>query len=500
MKLSEFLKHIKYTALSLPNGSEERDISELCHDSRQAGVDQAFFCKRGSVFDGHKYAPDAYNKGARIFVVEYLLDLPEDAVQITVEDADLELRHLASLFYGEPSQKLKIIGFTGTKGKTTCALSVYSILRENGLCAGYIGTNGIYYCDREIETVNTTPDCVSLQRTLREMLKSGVTHVCLEVSSQALWQERIWGIKFHTCVFTNLYEDHIGGNEHPDIEHYRACKRKLFTDYEVDNIVVNADSSDHEYMIAASKCNNICLCSARGNEKADIYAKNPLKLMVGMRPGVSFELYGNFGQLDGFVPIPGLYSVENALLCIGVCLNLGLDIDNIIKSLSRLSVSGRFETLELKKRKDMLFVIDYAHNGASLSAVLDALREYSPNRIICLFGSVGGRTFTRRKDLASVAATKADVIIITTDNPDFEDPEHVVNDIYSYISDTNKTVYLIPDRKEAIEKAYEIAQSGDFVLLAGKGHEKYQLISGERVPFSEREILIAKDISYVNAN
>lgn len=500
MKLSELLKNINYFALSLPEGFGDTDISELCHDSRQAGDGQAFFCKRGAVFDGHKYAISAYDKGARIFVVEYLLDLPTDAVQITVENADVELRHLASLFYGEPSEKLNIVGFTGTKGKTTCALSVYGILRENGFCAGYIGTNGIYYCDREIETVNTTPDCVSLQRTLRDMLQAGVTHVCVEISSQALWQERAYGIKFHTCVFTNLYEDHIGGNEHPDIEHYRACKRRLFTDYAVENIIVNADSPDYEYMIASSACKNILLCSARGNEKADIYAKDSIKFMSGMRPGVSFELYGDFGKNDAFVPIPGLYSVENALLCIGVCFKLGLDVDRIIKSLSRLSVSGRFETVELKKRSNSLFVIDYAHNGASLSAVLDALREYEPKRIICLFGSVGGRTFTRRKDLATVADEKADVIIITTDNPDFEDPEHVVKDIFGYISNSDKQIYLIPDRKEAVEKAYEIAEDGDFVLFAGKGHEKYQLISGERVPFSEREILLNKDLSYIAVN
>ena len=501
MKLSEILEHINYTSVSTANSLTDAYITELCHDSRLAAAGCIFFCKRGAAFDGHQYAQDAYGKGVRAFVVEYTISLPPDAVMITVKNADLELRRIASLFYGEPSRRLNVIGFTGTKGKTTCALSVYSILNSNGISAGYIGTNGIYYCGKEIETVNTTPDCVTLQKTLKRMLDVGVTHVCLEVSSQALWQERTYGIKFHTCVFTNLYEDHIGGNEHKDMEHYRSCKRKLFSDYEVDNIVGNSDSPDFEYMVDSSPCKSICRTSARGDVGADIYAKSSMKLMSGMRPGISFELNGSeFGKCEAFVPIPGLYSVENALLCIGVCLKLRLELDRIIESLSHLSVSGRFETVELGGRSRSLFVIDYAHNGASLSAVLDALREYEPKRIICLFGSVGGRTYTRRRDLAEAADAKADVIIITSDNPDHEDPMLVVNDIYSNISASEKPIYLIPDRKEAIKKAYEIAEDGDFILLAGKGHEKYQLIGGVRVPFSEREILIEADTIDIAVN
>lgn len=501
MKFNELLNQITYKSLCLPDFWEDREIRGLCHDSRQDCSDCLFFCKRGAVFDGHKYAFDAYQKGARAFVLEYSVDLPQDAAIIFVENADLELRRIASLFYGKPSDSMNVIGFTGTKGKTTCALTIYEILKNCGFKAGYIGTNGIYYCGREIESINTTPDCVTLQKTLRDMLDSGVTHVCLEVSSQALWQERTYGIKFHTCVFTNLYEDHIGGNEHPDLDHYRDCKKKLFTDYSVENIVINSDSPFGEYMTDSSLCKSICRVSALGDIGSDLYARNPIKMLSGMRPGVSFELFGkSFVKKDAFVPIPGLYSVENALLCIAVCLNLGLDIDFVLDLLSRLSVRGRFETVELKHRKDSLFVIDYAHNGASLTAVLKALREYEPKRIICLFGSVGGRTFTRRRDLAEAADANADVIIITTDNPDFEDPQHAVEDIYSYISSSDKPIYLFPDRKEAIMKAYEIATKGDFVLFAGKGHESYQLISGERVPFSERQILIDADLSYITVD
>ena len=195
------------------------------------------------------------------------------------------------------------------------------------------------------------------------------------------------------------------------------------------------------------------------------------------------------------MPSPGLYSVENGLLIISICLALGMKLEQIIKELSTLSVPGRFEAVPLKSKPNSLFVIDYAHNGASLKAVIDALREYEPRRIICLFGSVGGRTFGRRAELGKVASENADVIIITSDNPNNENPMKVIEEIREAVGETDKPVYMIPDREDAVMKAYELAEGGDFVLLAGKGHESYQLILGERVPFSERKILELADLA-----
>ena len=223
----------------------------------------------------------------------------------------------------------------------------------------------------------------------------------------------------------------------------------------------------------------------------------------GITPGISFRCLtkgdvdiDSGDGVDVFIPIPGIYSAENGLLTIAICSLIGLDMDFITKQMSSLSVSGRFEVVKLKSRPDSLFIIDYAHNGASLRSVMQALREYSPSRIICLFGSVGGRTFERRRELGEAARDMADVIIVTSDNPNNENPRAIVNDINDAIGNTDKPLYLIPDRKEAIGKAVELARGGDYILLAGKGHETYQLVLGKREPFCEKEILELYDVIY----
>ena len=502
MRINDILQNIDIVSHSVPRNMLHRQIVSLCHNSKYATPTCLFFCKRGALADGHKYAAHAYENGARFFVAERELSLPDDAAVIIVNDSNDALRRLAVIFYGDPAGELRVIGITGTKGKTTVALSVYNIAAASGHKAGYIGTNGIYYNGKVFETANTTPDCLELQKALREMRDDGVEEVVIEVSSQALWQQRVYGIKFDTCVFTNLYEDHVGGVEHPTLEHYRDCKKLLFTDYEAKNIVVNADSEATAYMLEGVRSENILTVSAQGREDCDLFARYAKKEMNGIRPGVSFEIFsgkasalplGEHGK-SVFMSAPGLYSVENGLLVFAVCRILGISSERIVSELSRLCIPGRFEVVELESRPNTLFVIDYAHNGASLSAVLGALREYEPRRIICLFGSVGGRTFGRREELGRAARDGADVIIVTADNPDNEDPMDVINDINAALEGTDKPVYLIPDRKEAIEKAFEIAEDGDFVLLAGKGHEGYQLILGKRVPFSERDILRRADM------
>ncbi len=480
-----------------PPNSLGRKILSLCQDSRLADPTCLFFCRKGAISDGHKYARQAYDNGARFFVVEREVALPDDAAIVTVADSSEELRKLSVIFYGNPSKDMRLIGITGTKGKTTVALSVYEIAKAKGINIGYVGTNGIYFGENQLETANTTPDCLEMQKALLEMRQQGVTDVVIEVSSQALWQKRTYGLNFDICAFTNLYEDHIGGVEHPDIEHYMNCKRLLFTDYNANKIVVNSDCTESNFMIEGVNCERIVTTSAKGNDYCDLFAKNAAKVKNGIRPGVSFEMFSGVNSpvsvdehgISSFVPIPGLYSIENALLTVAICSLMGMQTDFIVEELSKLSIDGRFEAVELETKPNSLFVIDYAHNGASLSAVLSSLREYEPKRIIVLFGSVGGRTFGRREELGKAAEEGADVIIITSDNPNNEEPMDVIDQIHSYIKGSDKPIYLIPDRKDAIAKAYELAEDGDFVLLAGKGHETYQLIMGERVPFSEKKIL-----------
>jgi len=241
---------------------------------------------------------------------------------------------------------------------------------------------------------------------------------------------------------------------------------------------------------------NVLKVSASGNEQCGIYAKSAIKLKSKNIPGVSFSCYVSERKHDVFIPMPGMHNVENALLILGVCKLIGIEVAKAVSLLASLSVSGRFETVQLNSRPDSLFIIDYAHNGASLTAVLKSLREYEPSRIICLFGSVGGRTYGRRRELGEAARDYADVLIITSDNPNREPPMSVINEINEAVGETDKPVYLIPDRKQAIQKAVEIAGDGDYVLLAGKGHETYQLINGERIEFSERKILALSDAIY----
>lgn len=495
MKITDIIRELDVLSAYIPTPMRRRTVLTLCHNSKYATPTCAFFCKTGALADGHTYAYSAYLNGARIFIAERTLNLPDDAAVIITPNSTEALNKLAVMFYGDPSKELKIIGITGTKGKTTVAISAYKVAAACGISAGYIGTNGVYYNGKSFETANTTPDALELQKTLREMRNDGVTTVFLEVSSQALWQNRVHGLEFYSCVFTNLYRDHIGGYEHPDIEHYKNSKKKLFTEYKTDCIIVNSDSEFSEYMTDGAQCKKLITTSAKGNNNCNFYSDGARQTKKGIVPGVEFKLYsGKKAPFDAFIPVPGLYSVENALLVIAICTRLGITPLMAIKQLSTLSVPGRFEIVDIKTKPNSLFVIDYAHNGASLKAVISALREYEPKRIICLFGSVGGRTFERRRELGEVARDNADVIIITSDNPNNEDPMHVISDIRSAIGETEKEIYCIADRAEAVKKAYELADDGDYVLLAGKGHETYQLISGKRVPFSEREILIHEDL------
>ena len=504
MKIKDIIDNLDVVSLKIPKEMRGRTIAHLCHNSRAASPTCLFFCRRGALTDGHKYAVSAYEKGARFFVVERDVDLPKDAAIIKVKDSSLALRRLSPIFCGDPAKSLRLIGITGTKGKTTVALTVYNIAAAYGIKMGYIGTNGIYYNGKVFETANTTPDCLELQNALREMKNDGVTDVVIEVSSQALWQERTYGLSFDICAFTNLYEDHIGGVEHPTFDHYRDSKKRLFTDYNAKSIVINSDCPDSRYMIDGVKCSDIFTTSAKGDYTCDLFAYGAEKSKDGIRPGVKFKLFSpntntfpadEHGR-DIFIPIPGMYSVENALISIAICSRIGIDLDFISEQLAKLSIAGRFEMVELDNRPNTLFVIDYAHNGASLSAVLRSLREYDPRRIIVLFGSVGGRTFGRRAELGKAANDLADIIILTSDNPDNDDPTDIIDGIMVGIGNADKQVYKIPDRAEAIAKAFEIAEDGDFVLLAGKGHESYQLIRGERVSFSEKKILKSINAKY----
>ena len=487
MLLSDILCKLDYENIINSNVASlsAASVSDVCSDSRKARENTVFVCISGAVHDGHDYALAAYNQNCRIFVCQRVVDLPSDAALILVKDTRKALAQLSAAFFKDPANELTVIGGTGTKGKTTTSILIYKTLNASGIKTGYIGSNGVDYCDLHFDTANTTPESYELHRYMRQMADAGVKVLVIEVSSQALMLSRVYGIKFDICVFTNLSPDHIGGNEHPTFDNYKACKHSLFTDYGASLVVYNADDPHANDIVNGCDCKAISVSLAHD---ADYSASDVTYFRANDVLGVSFDCCN---KVDGrktliSLPFPGNFSVSNALLAIAVCQSFGLTCEDVGRVIENARVKGRFETLECPN--GALVVIDYAHNGTSLAAAISVLRDYDPHRLICVFGSVGGRTKMRRADLAK-AAQRSDECIITSDNPNHEPPIDIINDIASYFPKNGCPYSMVEDRKAAIEHALELSGYGDIILLAGKGHESYQLIKGVKEPFSETEIV-----------
>lgn len=490
MILSELLSAFPYTVLG---NADDVNIEQIEYDSRKSVSNETlFFCLPGARVDGHDYAVQVYKAGCRAFIVERKVDLPDDALQVLVPSARESLALLSARFYGNPADKLKLIGLTGTKGKTTTAILISEIMNSCGKKCAYIGSNGIQIGDRHYPTVNTTPESRELHKYFALMVDAGITHVAMEVSSQALNNYRVCGLNFDTAVFTNLSRDHIGGVEHPTFEDYRDAKRKLFTEHGAKTIFFNADDRHSAYMTAGIQADFV---SYAIENDADFKAEAIRPYRAATSLGIDFDLMHDGIKTGIRLRTPGDFSVYNGLAAIAVCSHYGISVREAADALKSISIQGRFEIVDALD--GVTFIIDYAHNGFSLSHALEVLREYSPKRLICVFGSVGGRTVGRRKELAETSAKLADYSIITSDNPDFEDPDTIIEDILSYF-DRSKLYTTITDREEAVRFAVRIADEGDIVLFAGKGHEDYQLIRGEKVPFSEKAILL-DEAAKVNA-
>lgn len=495
MKLCKLLEHMPVSCAASVGVAPSRpvpdaEITYICHDSRKAGPDALFVCIRGYVSDGHAYAAAAYQNGARAFIAEHALDLPADAFVLYCPDTRVALAALAAAIYGHPADRLHVIGITGTKGKTSTALMIHRMLDALDIPSGYIGTNGVDFCGKHFATVNSTPESLDLHDYMAQMVECGVRYVVMEVSSQALKLSRVYGLPFEICVFTNLYPDHIGGVEHADMDEYMACKKALFDFSGIKHVIANSDDPAFAYMTrdTAAPITTYGLQST-----CDWHADGLCEQLCYRVPGTAFCAHTPAGQaLPMQIPFPGEYSVYNALCALAVCDKLGLDVADCAAALAHVRIAGRFEPVFLSSRPDTTFIIDYAHNGASLRAVLSSLKQYGPRRLICLFGSVGGRTEMRRGELGAVANELCDLAILTSDNPGNEDPNAIIADIAAAF--TNRRRYVsIPDRREAIAYAAKIAKAGDVVVLAGKGHENYQFIRGKHLPFSEREILLEID-------
>lgn len=450
-------------------------IVDLCYDARKAQSGMVFFALQGRTLDGSLYIPQAYKNGSRIFVAEKIVDVPKGCLLVVVPNARKALSYASHMFINKPSERVKVIGVTGTKGKTTTTTLLYKIVSQSGLTSGVIGTNGAYFLNHHIPTSNTTPESYDIHKILNVMANHGVTTCFIEVSSQGLMMHRVDDVAFEIGVFTNMAHDHISDLEHPTFEDYLYWKTHLFT--LTRKALVNNDDT---YVNAFTTHPHLEIYTYAIEKEAVFKAENVALTFEGM----TFELNGKHIVLN----VPGKFNVYNALVVLGVCQLLGGNMDKCCELLASTSVSGRMERIE--NSKGVMAILDYAHNGFALENVLKTLQQYAYNRLIVLFGSIGERSQNRRLELGNVVAKYADVAIVTSDNPGKEDPKAIIDDILVAFEGFDGCVYTFVDRQQAIQYAASMVQENDIIVFAGKGHEKYQLIGEEKVPFDEKEIII----------
>ncbi len=477
MKLSEVLNSVVYECGKFT----DCEIKDIAYDSRKTGKGIMFVCLVGVNADGHKYVQSAYDKGSRVFLCEKAVDLPDDAVVIKVEDTRAVLATISCNFFRHPSRELKLIGITGTKGKTTSAHIVKFVLESGGIRTGIIGTVGASFGDTILPTVNTTPESYELQRMLRLMVDGGCKACVMEVSSLGLKFHRTDGLHFAFGVFTNLYPDHIGTNEHESFEEYAFWKTQLFP--MCHKAIVNLDDAFSGTVIENCKCDVI---TYGFDSKADYILGEYSKVKQGNVLGVDFNVKTAEAERSFTVALPGEINASNSLIAVALGDEFGLSDEEISKGLQSVFVKGRCELV--RADDDVTVIIDYAHNGVSLKSIIETVSEYEHNRIITLFGSVGGRTECRREELGLVSGAMSDFTVITSDDPNFEDPQKIGEEIASFCEKAggHGKYVIIPDRGEAISYAVKMAEKGDIIILAGKGHEEYMKINGENVPFSEK--------------
>ena len=480
MKLNKLLERLDYEVVQ---GSDEIEITTLINDSRKVENGSAFVCISGAVSDGHKFIPDVAAKGAAAVIVEREAEAPENVTVIRVKDTRYALALMSAAYFGYPAEKLKVIGITGTKGKTTTTYMIKSILDSVGYNVGLIGTIEAIIGDKRIPAANTTPESYTIQQYFAQMVEAGCDCVVMEVSSQGLMLHRTAGIPFEIGIFTNLGKDHIGPNEHKDFDDYKRCKGLLFKQCRLG--IANVDDKYFHDVFQGATCRTETFGFS---EEADLRAEN---VQLVSRPGYLGVAYHVAGLMDFDVEIdiPGTFSVYNSLTAISVCRHFNVPVEKIKDALKKAKVKGRIEMIKVSD--EFTLMIDYAHNAMSLESLLTTLKEYNPKRLVCLFGCGGNRSKDRRYEMGEVSGRLADLTIITSDNPRFEEPQAIIDDIKIGIGKTDGKYVEICDRKEAIKYAIENGQPGDVIVLAGKGHEDYQEIKGVKYPMDER-VLIAE--------
>ncbi len=473
MKLNELL----YTGLKLVKGNDDTIVSGVEIDSRKVTKDTMFVCIKGLTVDGHDYIKSAVENGASVIVVSDEKSYDDiDATIVLCENGRETLSLVASKFYGEPTNEFTLIGVTGTNGKTSTTYFAEQILRAIDKKTGVIGTTGALINGEAIEfsfETSTTPDAHQLQSVFSKMRDEKTEVVVMEVTSQGLDQKRVFGSNFDVGVFTNLTQDHL--DYHGNMEEYFKAKCLLFDNSK--NVVINID--DEYGKKICSLYRNVFTISLNG--EADLFASN----IEYFGDGSTFDITYDGSTRNIRVNTPGKFTIYNILCAIGALIKIGVDFEKIVESVGTIKgVRGRIESIE--NDREIAVLVDYAHTPDGLLNICSSVREFTKGRVITVFGCGGDRDRTKRPIMADIASKLSDITIVTSDNPRTEDPNEIVREVASGV-DKTKEHFVIVDRAEAIRKAIEIAKKGDSVIVAGKGHEDYQIIGTTKIHFDDAE-------------
>ena len=466
-------------------GEIDRTVTSIEKDSRKVKEGSMFFAIKGFNVDGTDYIPNAIEQGAKVILVDEQTDLttlkiPSDVTLLVVPNARYAMAICACNFYGNPSNKMTLIGVTGTKGKTTTTYMIKEILQKQGIKTGLVGTIAVYSGDKKLQDSDrTTPESIELQKLFAQMVEDGCKAVVMEVSSQSLKLDRVAGCNFDMAVFTNFSEDHISPKEHPNMEDYFNSKLKLFK--MCINGFINVDDL---HVCKVPKLVPECTIKTYGiDNNCDLLAKD----ITITNSYVDFKVKIGDKNERVKVGIPGRFSVYNSLAAICVAEKMGCSAENIKEALLEVRVPGRSELVN--NSKELTIMIDYAHSPESLENILNAVKSYTRGRVISVFGCGGDRDTAKRPIMGEISGKIADFTIITSDNPRTEEPEKIVKQIEEGIKKTKGKYIAIVDRVEAIKYAINMASKKDIIVLAGKGHEPYQEINGVKYPFDERVIV-----------
>lgn len=477
MILKSLLKGLDYEVIK---GNEESKVQNIRYDNRKIEQGDAFVCVKGFKVDGHSFIGDAIKKGAKTLIVQEDVSVQEDITIIKVRDTRKALAIMSSNYFGNPKDKLKIIGITGTNGKTTSAFIIKSILEKAGFMTGLIGTIANYIGNKKVDAVRTTPESYELHELFKNMVDAGVEYCVMEVSSHSLELDRVYGVQFEEGIFTNLTRDHL--DFHKTFENYYNAKFKLFE--RSNHSIINLDDpygvnivKDIEERGVKTKVSTFSI-----EKESDFKAFEIKSHSNGSEFKVNLEKVEEFS-----INIPGEYNIYNSLGCIICAYNLNIPMNKIKEGLSDVVIPGRCELVAKEKNLPYSIIIDYAHTPDGLENILSTVKAFTKNRMISVFGCGGDRDKVKRPQMGKIGCELSDIAIITSDNPRSEEPMDIINDIVKPLNYDNFVIEV--NRKEAIRKAMNMALEGDVIVIAGKGHETYQILKDETIHFDEREVV-----------